>query len=395
MRDSASRIMRTLWFALVVSALLCGARGAFGQMLEVERAEDWEALFWRTSGWTGADGIYSIPLSGDDSRGGIASTDTLFVFSDTFIGEVTPYDTRLRGTQIVNNTLAVLPAGDASADRIRFFWRMDGNGNAASVFVPATPQGNPGDWYWLMDGLSLGGKVHIFALRMREGDGGVFNFAVDGVVLITLDPDSPTPIADQVQTDAPLHFSPGDGRGELIFGAAVMVNTAAAGAPRPDGYVYVYGTQNDPFNKKMLVARVRPERFTDFAAWRYWDGASWVPSIAAAAPVASRLSSEFSVSPLADGRFVAVFQLDTLGRDVAAALGLSPVGPFGGPYSLWRAPEPDEGPDIYTYNAKAHPNLSQPGELIISYNVNTFAFADHFAHASIYRPRFIRVRLLQ
>jgi len=79
---------------------------------------------------------------------------------------------------------------------------------------------------------------------------------------------------------------------------------------------------------------------------------------------------------------------------VVAAIGYSPVGPFGPPRILWHAPEPDLDPDIYTYNAKAHPHLSQPGELIVSYNVNTFDFADHFAHAGIYRPRFIRVRLL-
>ena len=56
----------------------------------VERADAWEALFNRTSGWTGADGIYSIPISGDESPGSAAETSTLFVFSDTFIGEVGP-----------------------------------------------------------------------------------------------------------------------------------------------------------------------------------------------------------------------------------------------------------------------------------------------------------------
>lgn len=395
MRGMAVRALRTLGFALLLTSLIWDARGAFGQVLDVERAEDWEALFWRSSGWTGADGIYSIPLSGDESAGGVESTDTLFVFSDTFIGEVTPHDTRRRGTELINNTLAVLPAGVPDPERVRFFWRTNGDGGAGAVFVPTTPQSSPGDWYWLMDGLALGGKVYIFALRMREGDGGVFNFAVDGVALITLDPDSPTPIEDQVQADAPLYLVPGDGRGELIFGAAVMANTEAAGSTAPDGYIYVYGTQNDPLSKRMLAARVPPESFADFAAWRYWDGADWVPSIASAAPITGRLSSEFSVTPLADGRVVAVYQRDTLSPDVVAAFGSSPVGPFGARQTLWTAPEPALDPDIYAYNAKAHPHLSQPGELIVSYNVNTFDFFAHFDHASIYRPRFIRVRLLQ
>lgn len=387
------RNWRTVGSAMLLAGLLLAARGAPAQSLQAERADDWEALFRRTSGWTGADGIYSIPLTGDDSSGGLDTANTLFVFSDTFIGDVAPGGMRLSGTQMVNNTVAVMPAGAPDPDRIHFFWRTDGNGDAGAVLVPRTAQGNPGDWYWPLDGLALGGKVHIFAQRMREGDGGVFNFVVDGVALITLDQASATPLRDHVQTDAPLFLAPGDGRGELIFGAAVMANTAAAGAPAPDGYIYVYGTQNDPFVKKMLVARVRPERFADFTAWRYWDGGGWVRSLASAVPVAARISSEFSVTPLPDGRVVAIFQLDALGRDVAAAIGQGPAGPFGPPRTLWTAPEPALDPDIYTYNAKAHPHLSRPGELIVSYNVNTFDFADHFTHAGIYRPRFIRVRL--
>ncbi|HEY9023931.1 MAG TPA: hypothetical protein VIP05_06495, partial [Burkholderiaceae bacterium] len=30
-------------------------------------APDWTAMFVRTSGWTGADGVYSFPLDGDDA----------------------------------------------------------------------------------------------------------------------------------------------------------------------------------------------------------------------------------------------------------------------------------------------------------------------------------------
>jgi hypothetical protein len=48
--------------------------------------------------------------------------------------------------------------------------------------------------------------------------------------------------------------SSGDGRGEIIFGAGLMPNTAEAGAPQPDGYVYVYGHQNAP-STRSLVAR--------------------------------------------------------------------------------------------------------------------------------------------
>ena len=44
------------------------------------------------------------------------------------------------------------------------------------------------------------------------------------------------------------------------------------------------------------------------------------------------------------------------------------------------------------YNAKAHPHLSDPDHLLISYNVNTNIGGDfwyHFERGDLYRPRFI------
>ena len=74
----------------------------------MERAVDWESLFSRSSGWTGADGIYWILLSGNESPGSGTNGRTLFVFSDTFIGEVNNAGERLPGSTLVNNTLAGL-----------------------------------------------------------------------------------------------------------------------------------------------------------------------------------------------------------------------------------------------------------------------------------------------
>jgi hypothetical protein len=60
---------------------------------------------------------------------------------------------------------------------------------------------------------------------------------------------------------------------------------------------------------------------------------------------------------------------------------------------IWSCPEVDEDPYIFIYNAKAHPHLSTSEKLLISYNVNTFDFWDHFTNADIYRPRFITLEL--
>src|SRR2546422_6334938 len=89
-----------------------------------------------------------------------------------------------------------------------------------------------------------------------------------------------------------------------------MPYSAVAGSPRWDGCIYVYGARSDPFNKKLVVARVRPGDIANFSQYRFWDGKRWSKFITRAASLTDRISAEFNVSPLADGRFLLVFQLD-------------------------------------------------------------------------------------
>lgn len=389
--------------ALRISALLAvacgieiGGTAAFAQVryeFSAEAAPDWTALFDTTSGWAGADGIYTIPLNGVDAPGtATAQSRTVFVFSDTFVGDVNAQGERMPGTVLINNTMAMLRGADPVPANMRFYYPIV-NGDPRSVLIPNTQDSQPGDWYWLQDGIAVNGKLQVFTLRMEPGDGGVFNFKVAGVGVATKPISNPR--ANWQQADAPL-FVPGDGvRGDLIFGCSFMPNTVEAGAPDPDGYIYIYGTQNDPLVKKLLAARVTPAEFEDFSAWRYWDGSGWGADINSAAPITSRVSSELSVTPLGNGNYLAVFQLDTLSDNVAVRVGESPVGPFGPVQIVWNCPETNITPDTYPYNAKAHPHLSKPGELLISYNVNSFAFGDHFRNADIYRPRFIRLAITE
>ena len=78
------------------------------------------------------------------------------------------------------------------------------------------------------------------------------------------------------------------------FGAGVYVNTATAGAPYPDGYIYIYGVK-DP-NKQMLVARVKSEKFEAFEEWRFWNGKDWNPDFKASTSVMDSVSNELSLT---------------------------------------------------------------------------------------------------
>lgn len=356
----------------------------------VERAPEWTGMFDRSSGWTGADGIYSIPLDGADVLGAGGRSATAFVFSDTFIGDVDAQGHRLAGTKMVNNTLAFLPAGAGPAPgKIIFGWGGTPTAPAA-MFVPTTPNAAPDHFYWLKDGIAIDGTLHLFAARMSKDPPPFFR---EGISLISFPlTDRPT-FPHQVQRETPFWRPENASRGQLAFGGAILENTVEAGAPFPDGYIYVYGIQEDPLSKKAIAARVPRASFTNFDAWRFWDGATWSADIKASSPMCGRISTEMSVTPLPDGRYLMVFMLDTIGGTVAVRTGPSPVGPWSDFTEIYDIPIPSYPPGLYTYHAKAHPHLSEPGELLISFNVNTSnSFWDHFTWADIYRPRFIRLK---
>jgi hypothetical protein len=359
----------------------------------VETAPEWTNLFVRNSGWFGADGIYSIPLNGDDRPGN--HTKTMFIFSDTMIGDVVN-DIPQPGYVMVHNTCAFVD-GVPPNDHIKFIYAKNADGSPKTMFIPNTPLAGPKDFYWLGDGFvnPANGKTYIHAFKVKSlNDADAFAFDEHGTSLIILPKGSKPPFTNQKQIDAPLYIAGKNKDDYGVFGSAVFVNTKSAGAPNPDGYIYVYGVK--PKHLTLMVARVLPQDYEDFSKWRFWDGSSWNPDINQSAEVTGRVSHELSVSPLPDGRYALVFQTDGLGNDVGLRLGLSPQGPFGPVIKLYHAPENDMNKSLVPYNAKVHTNLSNPGELLISYNVISLDFFNDIKRwGHHYHPRFIRVKLEQ
>ncbi len=388
------KIFHLFWICLLL--LSCGVKPSsvpISKELEytVEAAPEWTNLFYRNSGWFGADGIFSIPLSGVDKVGNLDNSETLLLFSDTYIGEVKDGKPE-PGNLMVNNTVAYVQGNTPSPDNIQFFYKKGKDGQPETFFVPQNTGGKK-QHFWLGDGFvnqERDNTLYVFAYHIEITGPDVFDFMEPDVSLIALPAGSRPPFERQRQIKTPLHLElPEVGTGN--FGAGVLVNTKWAGAPHPDGYVYVYACVGQQ-DKNLLAARVKPKDFEDFSKWRYWDGLSWNADIQQLKPVTNAASNELSVTPLPDGRYALVFQVLGLSDKVGMRIGSSPVGPFGEIQEIWRTPEADDE-GLFCYNAKAHPNLSQPGELLISYNTITLDFwKDIQKDAHIYRPRFIRLK---
>ena len=156
------------------------------QTYKVETAPEWDALFDRKSGWTGSDATYSIPLSGKDVYSDNQEEKTLFVFGDTFIGDVNNNDQRFN-TSMIRNTAGVLQAREPIEAAMSFLWYTDTQNKPAALFEADTPDSKPGDWIWPMDGIAIGDKIYVFGLRLMDGE---YIFKLIGATLISFSLDS-------------------------------------------------------------------------------------------------------------------------------------------------------------------------------------------------------------
>jgi hypothetical protein len=362
--------------------------------LSVRPAAKWTQLFHRQQGWTGADGIYSMPTDGHQAPGNPTPGPTLFTFGDTLIGSVDP-DTSARrpGWRKANYSMAKLEGLAPDPARLRFAW--GGIAKEMPLFRLSVPPLLMRR-FWLQDGLILDG--HYYSLAM-----GVASWSVDypwytrGTVLLKVPMNDAHPQWSYVSQRRGVYRRLRDPEVVVYFGAAFLENTREAGWKSPDGYLYIYGrweAAERPFNPwiqriELSVARTLPGEFENFEKWRFWTGSEWAKGIETAEPLGLG-GPELSVTPIECGIFEGKYLLISKHprSDLYYRVADAPQGPFGPPYRLVRTREEEQyGYPTYTYNAKAHPHLSRPGELLISYNVNDEVRVA--SDADIYRPRFL------
>jgi tetratricopeptide (TPR) repeat protein len=355
-----------------------------------EPAPEWTALMERTSGWFAADGIFTIPLDGREEQG-VEDKQTLFIFSDTYIGEVVD-DVPLPGNVMVNNTTAWMTGTEPAREAITFRYNTDENGDPTSYFVPDNEASEKGEYFWLGDGFinhEKNNALYLFAYHVHKTGPNVFDFAQTNIALLKIRDPSPEGIKSYEQFATGLHFAHPD-HGIVYFGSGVFVNTQEALAPDPDGFVYIYGIMEG--KKSLIAARVKPAGIERIDQWRFWDGAGWSERKEDVAPICNGVSNELSVTPTGDGRYILTFMIMGISDKIGMQVGHSPTGPFGDLYEVYTCPEYAEK-GLLPYNAKAHYHLSKPGELLVSYNTITINFwEDIQKDATIYHPRFIKVK---
>ncbi len=300
-------------------------------------------------------------------------------------------------------------------------------GGAAAWIAPehdASRPGNPvepaSDWYWFTGGGALVGSgaaadgapvdggpegsrlvLFLFHIQRKAGTAGVWAFEVAGSALATIDHPQDTPAAWQRKARE-IPFAWGaeavrrdPGLKETTWGvAAVVQGEPDQRAPT----LYVYGVRTGaPLDKRLLLARVPAAACDQFDQWRFFAGPDrWSPEPRGAVPVADNVPSELSVETFdvaGRPRWVMVHSQPPLEPQIMVRTADRPQGPWSAPTAVYRVPDVDRDKHYFAYAAKGHASLSAPGELLISYVVNSHEPELAQRDLGIYRPRFVRLPL--
>ena len=309
-------------------------------------------------GWAASDGVYSAELPGHD---------VAWLMNDTFLGPVNE-DESMTEPGFIHGSI-VTGGRDGLPDTT-----ITGGTQEAPASIASPPDALNGDpWYWNGDGIVDGGQLRVFQGRTGLTDGEPpWNFGWVGNDIVTYTEDF------AVQDVTRTYGSP-DGAG-INWGNEVV---------RCGRWLYIYGVKGG----SAYLARARSGHLVEMD-WEFYDGARWSRDENDATSVADDVGASYSVTPI-DGHFVLTTTATNIFFDhqIYVATAETPAGPFTGRTAVYTAPEGGTGNLYAPYNVAAHPAVSGPGELVISYNVNSGVGDDILADANNNRPRFVTIEL--
>jgi hypothetical protein len=312
------------------------------------------------SGWIGGDATYSTALPNGTEA---------FDFSDTLIGTARP-DGQATIAGTAHNSELVGPLSDL---------RTEFRGTTTSP-RPLIPDGRGTDQWQVAATYVEQGRQLIFVNEFAPVTGSVFDRFTgrSGIAVLNVGAGG-TPTFVSV---APL---PTDRATQ--WGTAVVQNAT---------FTYVYGSTfwHSSF-RGMKVARVQRGATLDTGHWQYWNGAQWVIGESNA----RRLAGAVLFSGVAEKRSgvgyvaVSVAHGGPTTRSVAVSYACTPVGPWSPLHDVYAIPQVLRYRHVIAYSSTFHPELSAPGTLVISYDIDsTEGLAALRRDVHQYQPQFLVLR---
>lgn len=401
-------------------------------------AEDWNEIFTINTAtdsatWTGADSTISLELPNGDAA---------FFFSDSFVAEYPslPGDGRIYVNENglrMREPNCIPPICGSKPEHIHYVFNSivvrskDGKtmktlvgekdkfGYSTAYFKPKDPK----NLYWMGDPtiVEINGQKKIWIFLNEWNVAApyekVFRIDFKGQAIAQLDAETLA-----IENIKPLKNLVDEG----VWGISTWLDGKT---------LYIYGMQNtEEFKdqksanpialgryKKLYVAKTDISKGIEYVSdeknWQGWNGKKWIKDLrkrASIIPEKASISDELTIRRMnINGKptFVMV-TFDTSvkyedWKDMYLSSACEPQGPFNNKHVIYTTPTSGlkkfkgmtESQSLQTglsvYNPHFHPQFTENGEILISYNSNLpfGAAPGDSIYADFYRPRFVRVKI--
>ncbi len=324
-------------------------------------------------GWVGGDATYSTELPDGQEA---------FDFSDTLIGTAQANGVA-NLTGMVHNSELVGGTGGLNSDAVGSITSMDsdiaGSESAPQTLIPDTT--DSGDQWQVAATFVENGNQLVFVNEFAPVAGSQFDRFTghSGVAVLRLP-------AGGVPTFSSVTPVPTD--------AFTQWGNATT---QVDGYTYIYGTESNTTSGAfygMKEARVAQGETLNVNDWQYWNGTQWVSGEGSAVPVDTTNELTGVTAQTDAGGFLGVSVPGSVFTDTTVDLSYacSPAGPWSAPIPVYTIPQISEYDNEIAYMSTFHTELSSPGDLVVSYDINTLdglSALEENVHQ--YQPQFLQL----
>lgn len=340
----------------------------------VERYSPLNNFYKRTTGWIGADGAYSIPLTKER---------TLWTYGDTWIG-VIKKGKRIK-PKMINNTVSIQSFGSNDQSKMDFYW-PGGMKKPRSVWIP----GHAKDYYWPADGACVEGKLFLFLHKIRTNKKLPMPFQFETIG------DDLSVVSNPL--DPPANWKK---KKIVLSNDSKTINYATACMVDGD-YLYVYSNypkaKRDLCPHPLIVSRILKKELAKSnldSMEHYLEDGTWSSEFKNPKVLFFDAAPEMTVRAVKDvGGYIALY-MPPLTKKIVLRFSKKPEGPFSKELLVYDCPEKEDS--IILYSAKMHQELvneTMPaGTLIVTYCRNTRGMQEHIDKPEIYFPQALKVEL--
>lgn len=331
-------------------------------------------------GWLGGDGDVSVPIS---------KTQTLFIFSDTYVGNKNQQSRLEPGMKMVSNTVAVetcLPNGKTNVD---YFWNNMYADNPQPIFKSFTNRYH----YWVNDAFMYSTSLYVLlqkvAPKQEAAPDDIFGFSLAGVTLAKIKNPFESPVQWKIEPIPLPNFS----------NSLMGIHCHAI----QDKFIYFFVSRSGNDNTQSIVRKKLdsiddPEKAFEYYAmnktWKTGINADDMDTV-----INGFRANTVNYHP--DIKlWVMVCDIKFMDNKIKIRTSSSLTGPWSEEKIVYELPEVTPGTISYSksnfcylsreciqnYDTKTH-------TMLITYDINNSSFSEINSNSNIYTPKVITVSL--